>query len=54
MTDYIKRDDAIDAILALTNCKRVRELFEYVQLHDLSDMWAGGINDAIDVVIAVP
>lgn len=54
MSDLIDRRDAIDALVKLTNCNGVRELFEYVQEHHLSDMWSGGIVDAIDAVIAVP
>ena len=53
-TDTISRQAAIDALVKLTNCNEVRELFEYVQEHHLSDMWSGGIVDAIDAVIAVP
>ena len=51
--ETIYRQDAINAILNITNCKSVRELFEYNQLHDLTDMWSGGVNDAIDAVISV-
>ena len=47
-------DDAIDALVKLTNFNGVRELFEYVQEHHLSEMWSGGIVDAIDAVIGVP
>lgn len=54
MSDLIDKRDAIDALVKLTNCNGVRELFEYVQEHHLSDMWSGGIVDAIDAVIAVP
>ena len=53
MDDYISRQAAIDAILNITNCKSVRELFEYNQLHHLTEMWSGGVNDAIDAVIGV-
>ena len=52
-TDCISRQAAIDAILHITNCKSVRELFEYNQLHHLTEMWSGGVNDAIDAVIGV-
>ena len=51
--DTISRQAAIDAILHITNCKSVRELFEYNQLHHLTEMWSGGVNDAIDAVIGV-
>ena len=51
--DLIDRQTAIDAILHITNCKSVRELFEYNQLHHLTEMWSGGVNDAIDAVIGV-
>ena len=54
MNDLISRQAAIDAILRLTTFTSVRELYEYVQEHNLSQMWSGGINDAIDAVIAVP
>ena len=54
MSDLISRQDAIDAILQLTNSQSVRELYEYIQEHNLRDMWSGGIIDAIDAVIAVP
>ena len=53
MDDLISRQQAIDAILNITNCKSVRELFEYNQLHHLTEMWSGGVNDAIDAVIGV-
>ena len=53
MGDLISRQAAIDAILHITNCKSVRELFEYNQLHHLTEMWSGGVNDAIDAVIGV-
>ena len=54
MSDLIDRQAAIDALLRLTNCKTVRELFEYNAAHNLAEMWSGGINDAIDAIIAVP
>ena len=54
MSDLIDRQAAIDALLRLTNCKTVRELFEYNAAHNLAEMWPGGINDAIDAIIAVP
>ena len=53
MDDLISRQMAIDAILHITNCKSVRELFEYNQAHHLTEMWSGGVNDAIDAVIGV-
>ena len=53
LDDLISRQKAIDAILKLTNCATVRELYEYVQEHNLKGMWSGGINDAIDAVIAL-
>ena len=52
--DLIDRQAAIDTLVKLTTCNGVRELFEYVQEHHLSDMWSGGIVDAIDAVIGVP
>ena len=52
-SDTISRQAAIDAILHITNCKSVRELFEYNQEHHLTEMWSGGVNDAIDAVIGV-
>ena len=52
--DCISRQDAIDAILAVTGNSSVRELYEHVQEHELSDMWSGGVNAAIDIIIAVP
>ena len=54
MDDLISRQAAIDAILAVTGNSSVRELYEHVQEHGLSDMWSGGVNAAIDVIIAVP
>lgn len=53
-TDTISRQDAIDAILAVTGNSSVRELYEHVQEHGLSEMWSGGVSAAIDVIIAVP
>ena len=52
--DMISRQDAIEAILAVTGNSSVRELYEHVQEHGLSDMWSGGVNAAIDIIIAVP
>ena len=52
--DCISRQAAIDAILAVTGNSSVRELYEHVQEHELSDMWSGGVNAAIDIIIAVP
>ena len=54
MDDLISRQVAIDAILAVTGNSSVRELYEHVQEHGLSDMWSGGVNAAIDIIIAVP
>ena len=52
--DIISRQAAIDAILAVTGNSSVRELYEHVQEHGLSEMWSGGVSAAIDVIIAVP
>ena len=52
--DLIDRQAAIEAILSRTNCKSVRDLYEYNAEHDLHMMWTGGIVDAIDMVIGVP
>lgn len=52
--DLIDRHVAIDTILSLTNFSTVRELYEYIQEHQLTNFWTGGINDAIDAVIGVP
>ena len=52
--DVISRKAAIDAILAVTGNSSVRELYEHVQEHGLSDMWSGGVNAAIDIIIALP
>ena len=54
MNDLISRQAAIDAILAVTGNSSVRELYEHVQEHGLSNMWSGGVNAAIDTIIAVP
>ena len=54
MNDVIYRQAAIDAILAVTGNSSVRELYEHVQEHGLSNMWSGGVNAAIDIIIAVP
>ena len=54
MDDLISRQAAIDAILAVTGNSSVRELYEHVQEHGLSEMWSGGANAAIDIIIAVP
>lgn len=54
MSDLIDRQAAIDAILAVTGNSSVRELYEHVQEHGLSGMWSGGVNAAIDIIIAVP
>jgi hypothetical protein len=54
MSDLISRQAAIDAILAVTGNSSVRELYEHVQEHGLSEMWSGGVNAAIDIIIAVP
>ena len=52
--DCIERQAAIDAILAVTGNSSVRELYEHVQEHELSDMWSGGVVAAIDTIIALP
>ena len=52
--DLISRQAAIDAILAVTGNSSVRELYEHVQEHGLSEMWSGGVNAAIDIIIALP
>jgi len=52
--DLIDRQAAIDTILSLTYCSTVRELYEYIQEHQLTNTWIDGINDAIDAVIGVP
>ena len=52
--DLIDRHAAINAILAVTGNSSVRELYEHVQEHGLSEMWSGGVNAAIDIIIAVP
>lgn len=54
MNDLISRKATIDAILAVTGNSSVRELYEHVQEHGLSDMWSCGVNAAIDIIIAVP
>lgn len=46
--DTISRQAAIDAILAVTGNSSVRELYEHVQEHGLSDMWSGGVHAAWD------
>ena len=52
--DTISRKATIDAILAVTGNSSVRELYEHVQEHELSDMWSGGVVAAIDTIIALP
>ena len=54
MDELISRKAAIDAILAVTGNSSVRELYEHVQEHGLSEMWSGGVSAAIDIIIAVP
>ena len=54
MNDLISRQEVIDAILSVTGNSSVRELYEHVQEHGLSDMWSGGVNAAIDIIIALP
>ena len=54
MADLIERDDTIKAILNLTSCESVRELFEFTQNYGLVNSWGGGISDAIDAVIRLP
>ena len=54
MSDLIDRQAVIDALLSVTGNSSVRELYEHVQEHGLSDMWSGGVNAAIDVIIAQP
>ena len=52
--DTIYRQDAIDAILDLSDFGSVIELFEYVEDHDLQGSRSGGIIDAIDAVLLLP
>jgi hypothetical protein len=50
----IKRQDAIDAILSLTNCDTVEGLRAYVIEHDLGSWWSGGVLSSIGKVERLP
>jgi hypothetical protein len=50
----IKRQDAIDAILSLTNCDTVEGLRAYVIEHDLGSWWNGGVLSSVEKVERLP
>ena len=54
MDDMIRRKDAIDSILGITNCNTVDELRAYVIEHDLGSWWSGGVLSSIDSVRRLP
>lgn len=54
MDDMIRRKDAIDFILGITNCNTVDELRAYVIEHDLGSWWSGGVLSSIDSVRRLP
>ena len=57
MSDLIDRQTAVNAILSLTKFNSLRDLYERAQKQrekTLSGGWTGGINDAIDAVMALP
>lgn len=52
--DLISRQAAIDAIAGCTNCRTEEVLREYVAMHNLDNMWSGGILEALDAVKGLP
>lgn len=52
--DLISRQDAIDAIVKLTNCNTPDDLREYVAEHSLWSLWSGGVLEALEAVEALP
>lgn len=50
----IKIQDAIDAIVNCTNCGDEKTLREYVAMHNLENMWSGGVLEALDAVKDLP
>ena len=52
--DLIDRQQAIDAIVNCTNCGDEKILREYVAMHNLDNMWSGGILEALDAVKDLP
>ena len=53
-SDTISRQAAIDAIAGCTNCRTEEVLREYVAMHNLDNMWSGGVLEAIDAVKDLP
>lgn len=54
MSDLISREEAIDAILGLTNCDTAEKLRAYVIEHDLGSWWSGGALSAVGKVERLP
>ena len=52
--DLISRQDAIDAIVKLTNCNTPEDLREYVAEHSLWSLWSGGVLEALEAVEGLP
>ena len=50
----INIQDAIDAIVNCTNCGDEKTLREYVAMHNLENMWSGGVLEALDAVKDLP
>lgn len=49
----IDKEDAVNAIVNLTNCENAMGLAEYCARHGLEDRWIGGLVDAINAVMNV-
>ena len=54
MDNLIPRQAALDAIVNCTNCGDEKTLREYVAMHNLDNMWSGGILEALDAVKDLP
>lgn len=54
MSDLISRQEVVDALLSLTNCKSVRQLRKYTAFRKKPNSWLDGVLVALDIVIAVP
>lgn len=50
MDELIKKQDAIDAILGMANCKSVEEVYGRISRKEIEEIWGAGILSAVDAV----
>lgn len=54
LEDVVSKKFIVNLLVKCTNSKSFEELKEYVRLHDLWDLWSGGILQAIETVQKAP